>query len=91
MRPDPGRDTQEALIAGMSQTQRSVIALELRDRGLKLVWQQADAAGIFDPVEQASFILRRLYPEMSEEWFRDVVAKLADMHANGKWAGFQRP
>lgn len=91
MRPDPGRNAQEALIAAMSPASRSRIGIGLRERGLQIVWRQVDAAGITDPVEQAEFLLRRLYPEMPESWFRDVVAKLAAMHAAGTWHGFQRP
>ncbi len=91
MRPDPGRAAQEALIAEASTARRAEIAMELRERGHRLVWQQADAAGITDPVEQADFMLRRLYPEMSEAWFRDVVGKLAALHAAGTWNGSRRP
>ncbi|CAN5125915.1 hypothetical protein BH24CHL7_BH24CHL7_02660 [soil metagenome] len=64
---------------------------EKRPLGLRIVWQQADAAGISDPVEQADFVLRRLYRKMPEWWLRDVVAKLAAMHAAGTWRCFQRP
>jgi len=60
-------------------------------QGLRTVWQQVDAAGIDNPVEQADFILRRLYPEMPESWFVDVVAKLCAKHVAGEWHGFQRP
>jgi hypothetical protein len=63
----------------------------MRQRGLWLVWQQVDEAGITDAVQQADFILRRLYPEMPERWLGDVLAKLADMHAAGSWHGFERP
>ena len=91
MRPDPGRAAQEALIAEASVARRIEIAIELRERGLRLVWQQADAAGLNDPVEQADFVLRRLYPEMPEAWMREVVARLAARHDAGKWAGSKRP
>jgi len=40
---------------------------------------------------QAEFILRRLYPEMPESWFADVLSKLAAKHVAGEWHGFQRP
>ena len=55
------------------------------------VWQQADEAGIIHPVEQADPLLRRLYPEMPEPWFREVVAKLEAMHAAGTRHGLKRP
>ncbi len=56
-----------------------------------LAWQQVEAAGITHPVEQADFLLRRLYPEMPETWFRDVVAKLRALHEREEWRGFERP
>jgi hypothetical protein len=90
MRPDPGRHAQESLIAGMSPARRAAISMELRERGLHLVWQQADQAGISDPLARADFVLRRLYPEMAEQWFADVVGKLAKLHAAGTWHGFER-
>ena len=52
---------------------------EKRPLGLRIVWQQAD------------FVLRRLYRKMPEWWLRDVVAKLAAMHAAGTWRSIQRP
>ncbi len=75
----------------MSSSQRSGISIKLRERGLRTVWQQVDREGISDPVQQADFLLRRLYPEMREEWFGAVVAALAALHAAGKWHGFERP
>jgi hypothetical protein len=61
-----------------------------RRRGQRLVWQQADAAGLTDPVERAELLLRRRHPEMPDQWFRDV-ARLASLHAAGAWHGFERP
>ena len=75
----------------MSPERRSATSSELRERGLLLVWQQADAAGPMPEVERAEFILRRLYPEMSEAWFVDVVGKFAARYSAGTWQGFQRP
>ncbi len=91
MHPESGQALLDARIAASSVEQRVKWAADQRLAGMRSVWQQADSAGIVDPVEQAGFILRRVYPEMPERWFRDVVAKLAAMHAAGTWAGFQRP
>ena len=91
MRFDPGRPLQEAVIAAMSPVDRTDRMARLRENGRWLVWQQADAAGISDPVEQADFILRRLYPEMPEAWFEDIVGQLRELHAAGRWSGFRRP
>lgn len=91
MRPDPGRDIQERIIGRLSTAERTERVARLRERGIWMAWHQVDAAGIIDPVEQADFLLRRLYPEMPEPWFRDVLAKFAALHAAGEWRGFQRP
>lgn len=54
-----------------------------------MIWHQADAAGLSDPLERANFVLRRLYPEMSEAWFVDILGKLAARFERGEWHGFQ--
>lgn len=43
-----------------------------------------------EPVEQAEFLLRRLYPEESESWFLGVIDRLRAARAAGTWNGFQR-
>jgi hypothetical protein len=79
------------MVAGASIDQRVAWNEERRALGQRLVWQQLDAAALADPLEQADFLLRRLYPEMPERWFKDVMAKLAAKHAAGEWHGFSRP
>lgn len=91
MRLEPGQAQLDARVAESSVEERVEWTVRKRQLGLQLVWQQVDAAGIGDPVERADFILRRLYPEMPEAWFRDVMAKLAARHAAGEWHGFARP
>jgi hypothetical protein len=91
MRQDPGRTAREAVIAQMPSERRTATMEMLRQRGRWMAWQQLDAAGIEHPVEQADFLLRRLYPEMPESWFSVVVAKFGAMHAAGTWHGFKRP
>jgi hypothetical protein len=91
MRPDPGRATQEALIAQMSRARRSAVALELREKGLLLVWQQSDAAGPMSELDRAMFIIDRLYPEMPPQHREQFQAKLAALASAGTWHGFKRP
>ena len=79
MRPEPGQAQLDARVAAK------------RAIGMRLVWQQVDAAGISDPAEQADFLLRRLYPEMPDAWFRATIAALTERHARGRWHGFERP
>ena len=56
-----------------------------------MVWEQVESAGLTDPLEQADFLLRRLYPEMPEAWFEECLAKLTGLRAAGKLHGFERP
>jgi hypothetical protein len=63
----------------------------MRDRAFALVWQQVDRAGIVDPLEQAMFVLGRLYPDMPDAVVQQVRADLAAERAAGGWHGFDRP
>jgi len=91
MHREPGQTELDARIAVASVEERVVWVAAMRLAGLRSVWQQADAARISDPVEQADFILRRLYPEMPNPWFDDIVGQLRALHAAGRWSGFRRP
>lgn len=91
MHAEPGRVELDRRIAAASIEERVAWVAAMRLAGLRSVWQQADAAGISDPIEQAAFILRRLYPEMPDAWFDDVVGQLRARQATGRWGGFRRP
>ena len=91
MPPDPGRTAQDAVLASMTSLERTARMAQLRRNGLWAVWQQADAAGVTEPLAQAEFLLRRLYPEESEAWFAVVLDQLRAAHAAGEWTGFRRP
>jgi len=81
----------DARVAASSVADRVAWLAAMREAALRIVWQQVDAAGIDDPVEQAEFLLRRLYPEESESWFLGVVDRFRAARAAGTWDGFQRP
>lgn len=91
MHPDPGQAALDRRVAAASVEKRVEWVATMRLAGLRTVWQQVDAAGVTDPVEQADFILRRLYPEMPEAWFEDIVGQFRSLHAAGRWNGFRRP
>lgn len=91
MRPDPGRDLQEAIIAKMTPVARTKQVVRLRARGRAMMWQQLERARLEDPVARAGFILRRLCPEMPEAWFIDVLGKLKQRRASRGWHGFEQP
>ena len=90
MRPDPGRAIQERLLAAMTPDERWAVVRRLRERGLALVWQQADAAGPMTEVDRAMFILDRLYPEMPRQHREQIQVDLAAADAAGR-SGFPRP
>ena len=91
MRPEPGQSALDERIAAASVEERVAWSVRKRGIGFHLAWQQADRAGIRDPVEQAAFLLRRLYPEMPTVWLDHPVARLAALHADGCGMGFERP
>lgn len=91
MRAEPSRAAMDARVAASSVADRVAWLAAMREAALQIVWQQVDAAGITDPVEQAEFLLRRLYPEESESWFLAVIDRLRAARAAGTWNGFQRP
>jgi len=91
MRPDPGRGLQEQIIATMGEQARGEARQRLSDRARQLAWMQADAAGQTSELEQAEFLLRRLYPGMSEPALRQVLDQLDAAKARGEWRGFVRP
>ena len=91
MRAEPSRAAMDARVAASSVADRVAWLATMREAAMRTVWQQIDAAEIIDPVEQAGFLLRRLYPEESESWFVGVVDRLRAARAAGTWDGFQRP
>lgn len=91
MRPDPGRDLQEAVIAGMSAQARGEERVRLAARGKILAWRQVDAMDPATELQRAELLLRRLYPALPERALRQVLAQLADAERAGTWHGFQRP
>jgi hypothetical protein len=90
-RPDPGQALLDERIAATSVEERVTWVAAKRKLGFQLVWQQVDEVGITDPVEQASFILGRIYPDMPQVWFDHTIDELARRHREGRWNGFVRP
>jgi hypothetical protein len=75
----------------MSPAARAERAYRLRQQALELVNQAADAAGAMSELDRAIFVLRRLYPEFSDEQLAYIRADLARREAAGTWHGFTRP
>lgn len=91
MRPDPGREVQEAVVAAMDLRARQAERMRLTMRARLLAWAHADGAGPTNELERAELLLRRLYPDMPEASMREVLEQLEAAQARGEWQGFERP
>jgi hypothetical protein len=75
----------------MSLWERMLRRHELRERGLRLVWQLSDEANLPNELERGHFILDRPYPEMPAPHREQFRANFAAEFAAGRWHGFRRP
>jgi hypothetical protein len=91
VRPDPGREIQETLIANLPLAGRAGAMSMLRRKGLELVWRQSDEAGPMDELQRAFFLLDRLHPEMPALHRTQFRAQLEAEWRAGRWHGFRRP
>jgi len=89
--PDPGQLALDERVRAMSPAERAEFAYRLRRQALVLVNQAADAAGPMPELDRAVFVLRRLYPEFSEDQLAHIRADLERRQATGTWQGFTRP
>lgn len=89
--PDAGQRALDARVQAMSPDERAEWAYRMRRQALILVNQAADEAGPMSELDRATFILRRLYPEFSEDQLADIRAELERRQAAGTWSGFERP
>lgn len=89
--PDPGQLALDQRVRAMSPADRAEFAYRLRQQGLVLVNQAADAAGPMTELDRAIFILGRLYPEFTEAQLGQIREDLARRLAAGTWTGFTRP
>ena len=55
------------------------------------VWAAADRAGPMTPLDEARFVLRRLYPDLEGTRLEAIMAELAARFEDGSWTGFRRP
>lgn len=90
-RPDAGQLALDERVRASSPGERAELAYRLRRQAFVLVNQAADAAGPMSALDRAIFILRRLYPELSEAQLMFIRADLAHREAAGTWDGFRRP
>lgn len=91
MRPEPGQRQLDQRVASASVAERVAWNEQRRRLGQMIVWQQMENALLVDPLEQAEFLFRRLYPGMPEVWFIGVLARLRAKRDAGDWHGLRRP
>jgi hypothetical protein len=89
--PDVGQLALDERVRAMSPAQRAEHAYRLRQQALVVVNRAADDAGTMSELDRADFILRRLYPEFSEQQLAHIRADLARRERAGTWQGFTRP
>lgn len=91
MRPDPGLGLLERVLGDLDPDARARIGHDLRRRGRLLVWDQVDRAEPMSKVEEAMFILDRMYPEMPEAHRASLRRQIEADYEAGTWHGFERP
>ena len=89
--PDAGQLALDERVRAMSATERVEYAHRLAQQAPVLVHQAADAAEPMSELDRAIFILRRLYPELSDAQLGSIRADLARREGAGTWHGFARP
>lgn len=75
----------------MTPDERAMVSARLRWKAIVIANHAADQAGPMSELDRAEFILRRLYPELTEAQLGNVRSELARAEAAGTWHGFVRP
>jgi hypothetical protein len=81
----------EARIRAKTPDERRVINERMRREAYVLVWAQADRAGVSEPLALTRFLLERLYPDLGGSRLEAIIARFAELHGAGRWAGPRRP
>jgi hypothetical protein len=89
--PDAGQRALDERVRAMTVSERAEVAYEMRRQAFILVNQAADESGPMSELDRAIFILRRLYPEFTDEQLASMRRELRRREAAGHWNGFSRP
>ena len=91
MAVDQGQLRLDERLLAVGLAGRRAVHERLRAAAFVRVWAQADRAGPMTELEQARFLLRRLYPDLEGPRLEAIMDRLeTDWHA-GTWTGFRRP
>jgi len=72
-------------------SERMRLHVEMYRLAFAQVWAAADRAGPMMPLEEARFLLRRLYPDLEGPRLEAILSELSARFEDGSWMGFTRP
>jgi len=78
-------------VRAASPSDRMRLHVEMYRLAFTQVWAAADRAGPMTPIEEARFVLRRLYPDLEGPRLEAIMAELGARFEDGSWTGFRRP
>jgi hypothetical protein len=78
-------------VRAASPSDRMRLHVEMYRLAFTQVWAAADRAGPMTPLEEARFVLRRLYPDLEGPRLEAIMAELGARFEDGSWTGFRRP
>src|SRR3954447_8824136 len=78
-------------VRAASPSDRMRLHVEMYRLAFTQVWAAADRAGAMTPLEEARFVLRRLYPDLEGPRLEAIMSDLAVRLGDGTRSGFPRP
>ena len=78
-------------LRAVGSAERMRVHAAMYRQAFELVWAAADRAGPMTELEQARFLLRRLYPDFEGPRLESIMVRLEAALADGTWCGFRRP
>jgi len=88
---DVGRGLLDDRLRSMTADDRMLLHERMRQDAFRLVWAQADRAGISEPLVLTRFLLERLYPDLRGSRLDAIMGRFAQLEAAGLWSGPRRP
>lgn len=78
-------------VRASTPTERMRLHVDMYRLAFAQVWAAADRAGPMTPLDEARFLLRRLYPDLEGPRLEAVLSELSARFEDGSWTGFRRP
>jgi hypothetical protein len=77
-------------VRAASPSDRMRLHVEMYRLAFAQVWAAADRAGPMTRLDEARFLLRRMYPDFEGRRLEAIMAELAARFEDGSWTGFRR-